>query len=327
MKNSKMLYVLIGIIILLSVVIINFFNLINFGEDEELIYFVSKTSSENSTFWHSVERGVGVAADELGVELIFIGPEKESDLDHQVRLVEEGILLHPTAIILASSDFTYLSEVSRKVIKNDIIFITVDSDVDIADKHSFIATNNFKAAKQLGEEMVRLLDGEGLVGIISHLEGTTSSSSRIEGFREGLKASQQIECIDNIEYSNNDASIAYEKTLLLMKTHPDIKGFFGTNEATLIGIAEAIDDLSLKGKVYIVGFDISAIAASYIEKDVIQSIVVQRPFNMGYLSVMEAYRLSTTSGVPANIDVDIVIINKENLFNEENQKFLIPYLE
>lgn len=326
MKKVSLSHLLIGLISFLSLVIIGLLITLNIGKREDLIYFVSKTSSENSTFWHSVERGVKVAADELGMELVFVGPEREIDLDDQINLLLDGLKLNPRAIILAASDYNALAEASSQIIENNITFVTVDSDVNIEEEHSFIATNNISAAKLLGEKMNEYLEGSGLVGIISHLEGTTSAIDREEGFRQGIKASGDIKIINEIRYSSNDSAIAYNKTKELISKYPDIDGLFGTNEATLIGIAKAIEELK-RDDIIVMGFDISKEAAMYLEKDVIHAIIVQRPFNMGYLSVQEAFNQSKNKTNAKIIDVNVVLVTKENMFEEENQRFIIPFLD
>ncbi len=303
------------------------FGVIQGGRRADTVYFVSKTSSENSTFWHSVERGVNVAADELGLEVVFVGPEREIDLADQIAFVEEGISKEPMAIILAASDYNGLVEVSEKVVEAKITFVTIDSDVNMIEDHSFIATDNIAASKILGETLAEAIGGEGLVGIVSHLEGTTSAFDREEGFLQGIESYEGIQVIEEIPYSNNDAQTAYVKTVDLIEKYPTVKGIFGTNEATLIGIARAVDAMGLKDQVTVVGFDISDAAASYLEKGVIHTIVIQRPFNMGYLSVKEAYDQAVYKKKPEFTNVDVVLVTKENMFDEEIQKFLIPFLE
>jgi ribose transport system substrate-binding protein len=328
MKSNKFPHILIAIIAMLLILLYNMFFLMN-PEDKanEVIYFVSKTNSENNTFWRSVENGAKVAANELGVDLIFVGPERELDLDTQVEFVEEGIRIKPKAIILAASDYNYLTEVAEKVIDNNITFVTVDSDVGIKEPHSFIATNSIEAAKLLGIKAGRLIDGEGKVAIVSHLKGASSAFNREEGFKQGISSFKYITLIDEIEYSNNDVTTAYEKTKSLIKKYPDLKCMFGTNEATLIGMAKAIKELGVKDQITLVGFDISVEAAGYLEEDVIKAIIAQKPFNMGYLSVKEAIELSKNTKEYHEIDVDVVLINKENMFDSQNQRLLIPFLE
>lgn len=327
MKKNNVFYLLMSLVGLLVLVILVLLFKMAFVKEEEVIYFVSKTSSENSTFWHSVERGVQVAADELGVDLVFVGPEREIDLQDQIDLVRQGIDQEPMALILAASDYHALSQVAQEAVAAGIPFLTVDSDVKTTSSHSFIATDNVAAARLLGNELAKQVQEKGLVGIISHLEGATSAMDRERGFKEAIKTYKGMDLVEVIYYSRNDSQIAYEQTIKMIQENPSIKGLFGTNEATLIGIARAVDDLGLAGNIKVVGFDISDTAASYIEKGVICSIIVQRPFNMGYESVMEAYGHAKGKISPRTIAVDVVLVNKINLFDEENQKFIIPFLE
>lgn len=326
MTRHKGLITAIALGMLIVAALLYMFFSLTGEKKSELIYVVSKTSSENSTFWHSVERGVKVAADELGVEVVFVGPEREIDLDHQMSLVEEGIEMNPLAIVLAASDYNALAPVSEKVIEEKIPLIMMDSDVNIGVDHSFIATNSILAGQLIGQRMGSIV-GEGQVAMVSHLEGTTSAIDREEGFRRGIGDFEEIHLIDEVPYSNNDAGIAYDKTRQLVVKYPDIRGIFGTNEATLIGIARAVDELGLRDQISVVGFDISDKAAAYMEKDIIDTIVIQRPFNMGYLSIKEAYNQAKRGKNPEKVDVDIVLVTKDNMFDEEIQKFLIPFLE
>lgn len=61
------------------------------------------------------------------------------------------------------------------------------------------------------------------------------------------------------------------------------------NEITTVGAARAIKELGLKEQVKLVGFDSSTNEIKWIEEGVIQAVVIQKPFNMGYLGVKTAY--------------------------------------
>lgn len=327
MKKNKISFMLMGISGILLIILLSLLININLGEKKDVIYVISKTKSENSTFWHSVERGVNVAADELGVDLVFLGPEREIDFEDQISMVSLGIENDAMAIVLAASDYNILADISENVVDIGIPLITMDSDVNISKDHSFIATNNQEAAFRLGQKLAEDLDGSGLVGIVSHLEGATSAIDREKGFIQGIGLYGDISLIEDIPYSSNDSDIAFLKTVELIEKYPDLKGLFGTNEATLIGISKAVDASGMAGQIHIVGFDISREAARYLEEDVIDAIIVQRPFNMGYLSVREAYRQGRGARDTSFISVDVVMVTKENMFEEETQKFIIPFLE
>ena len=325
-RSSKPLLALIS---LLMLTLLYFTSSIFIDSDEErVIYFISKTSSENDTFWLSMQRGAEISASENNVKLVFVGPEREVDLDHQVELVKTAIDSNPLAIILAASDYSYLAEISEEAIEENITFVTVDSDVDISSEHSFIATDNVAAASVLADELATMIDYKGTVLLVSHLEGTTSAIDRENGFIDGISKYQDINLVSEIPYSNNYRYIALEKTTEQIENNPEITAIFATNEETLIGAAMALDELNLSSQITLVGFDFSKEAAIFLEEGIIKKIVIQKPFNMGYLSVEEAIRLSDGNKKDYQyIDTNVILIDHDNMFDYDNQKLLIPFLE
>ena len=59
----------------------------------------------------------------------------------------------------------------------------------------------------------------------------------------------------------------------------------------------------------------------------IQAIVVQKPFNMGYLAIKTAVQAANGREVEPLIGTGSAIITKENMYSRENQKLLFPFPE
>lgn len=55
-------------------------------------------------FWQSVQKGADQAAEELGVEINFNGPQSESAIDEQVEMLNNAVNKSPDAIALAALD-------------------------------------------------------------------------------------------------------------------------------------------------------------------------------------------------------------------------------
>ena len=53
--------------------------------------------------------------------------------------------------------------------------------------------------------------------------------------------------------SENNSERAYEVAKEVLKTYPEVKGFVGTSSMDTPGIARAIDELGLNGKVFVCG--------------------------------------------------------------------------
>ena len=56
-------------------------------------------------------------------------------------------------------------------------------------------------------------------------------------------------------------------------------------------------------------------------------MVIQKPFNMGYLAVRAARDAAENRSLPPFIDTGSVLITAENLYEPENQKLLFPFVE
>ena len=79
-------------------------------------------------------------------------------------------------------------------------------------------------------------------------------------------------------------------------------------------------DLGLAGKVTMVGFDNSVEQIQLLEEGIFQAIIIQKPFNMGYLGVEQAIRSLTGKKVEKNVDSGCKLITKENLYPFSGQQ-------
>ena len=124
-------------------------------------------------------------------------------------------------------------------------------------------------------------------------------------------------------YSEGKEERAYDITKKLLLERPDLNGIVGLNEPSTVGAGRAIRELGLAGKVKLVGFD-SSVKEVKRSKRVLQSTIVQKPFNIGYLGIKTAISIIEGDKVLRNVYTDSVVINKDNMYTEENQKRSFP---
>lgn len=324
MKKFNVSILLLTTLILVGVIsIFMIFQLDKAPVEKKRIYLIIKTVTENGDFWSNIVNGAELGAVELGVDVIIQGPQRELFVEEQIKIVEDIIKEKPVAIAIAATEYARLGPICDKVIDAGIILVTYDSDALMVNKHSFIATNNQAASQRLAHELATLMSGNGKVAIFSHIEGSFTSQEREEGFLKGLKPFENLEVIGEVNYTDNNADVAYDKAMTIIRKYPDVGALYGTNEATLTGIARAVKELKLENQIHVVGFDMSNAIAQMIEENVIDAAMVQRPFNMGYLAIKEVLEIEAGED-PSVIDTGAVLINKENMFLPENQKLIVP---
>jgi ribose transport system substrate-binding protein len=291
------------------------------------IVVVFKTVDKDADFWKVVRAGVESAARDYGVNIEITGPNHESDTDDQIKIFEEIIERKPSAIIMAACDYNKLVPVAEKIKKAGIKLITLDSGINSSIPVSFIATDSREAGKKAGQTLAKLVEKNTKVVIISYVKGTSTAIEREEGVREGLLTKLSPHNIGDTYFCNGSEQRSYEIIKDLLTRRKDIGGIAGLNEQSSMGAAKAIAELGLAGKVKLVGFDSSINEIKLIEEGVIQATVVQKPFNMGYLSLETAVKLLKRNKIEKNIDTGSKLITKENMYTPESQKLLFPFVE
>ena len=114
-------------------------------------------------------------------------------------------------------------------------------------------------------------------------------------------------------------------TLNLLDTHENLAGIIALNEPASLGVAQAIAETGQKDSIIVVGFDNAPEELEYLEQGVIKAIVIQKPFNMGYLSIKTAYQYLKGESVKSFINTGSLLINTDNMYNKEFQEALFPF--
>ena len=194
-------------------------------------------------------------------------------------------------------------------------------------KSQNMALNSFvtRDGLEMGRAMTSYLPDGGKVAVIQHMLTTTTGIERTRGVLDALGEAGNIEIFGSF-CCDNSPEQAQTITTELLSADPEIRGFVCTNEVCNVGAANALVDLGLGGKVYVVGCDNSQRQIQFLEQNIIQAIVTQRPFNMGYMAVQQAVRVANGEQTDDFVEVSCVLITRENMYTQENQKLLFPVL-
>ena len=293
--------------------------------DEE-IYFVMKGTRTQLEFWDIVRAGVAAAATELGVEPIEVGPEHEHEVERQITILDGVIARRPDGILLVASAFDRVVPSAEAASAMGIPIVTLDSALNSSAPVSFVATDNTAAGRMAGDEIDRLVPPDGRIALVSHVPGVATAIDREAGIRHAL-AERDPRYLLPTRYSQNDPLRAYEIVMTLLSEYPDLAGIVGLNEYSSLGAARALRDAEAYQRVHMVGFDNNREEIALLEKGVIKALVVQKPFNMGYVGLHTLVHAIRGVEVAPVIHTDAVLIRKETIFTEENQRLLFPLIQ
>jgi len=276
-------------------------------------------------YWTTVKMGAQAAAKEFNVKMSFTAPVNEQDIDVQIELAEKAIK-NSDALVLAACDYNALVPVVERAKKAGIPVIIIDSALNSDNIDSFVGTNNIDTGRKLGESLVNKVGDKCSVIIMSFVKGAATANQREIGFREVVSTYPYIEILDTL-YCNSDEAIAEDLAKQAIQSYPQIDAFVCFNDFGTLGTARAIDRLDLAGNIKIIGFEGTQAQVTYMEKDVIQSLVVQNPFSIGYLGVKYAFDRINNKLVPKNFDTGSTVIDINNMYLPENQKLVFPFTD
>jgi ribose transport system substrate-binding protein len=114
------------------------------------------------------------------------------------------------------------------------------------------------------------------------------------------------------------------KTEDMLTANPDLAGIFAANEPGAIGAAQVLRTRGKAGAVKLVAFDAGAPEIKGLEEGTIQALVVQNPFQMGYLGVQTAVKAKRGETVDKRIDTGVTVVTKENMNEPAVQQLLYP---
>ena len=285
-------------------------------------------------FWKSIHAGSNKAAQELTaqgteVEVIWKGPLREDDREQQIQVVEGFTTQGVNGIVLAPLDDRALVRPVEDAKRASVPTVIIDSGLQTAAIVSFVATDNRKGGSLAADRMGQLLNGKGKVLVLRYAEGSASTTEREEGFLTEIKAKfPGIELVSTDQYAGATRDTAKRASEnLLNRFGDDVQGIFTPNESSTAGMLLALQDIKKAGKVSFVGFDSSQAFIDAMNKGELHGIVVQNPFNMGYLGVKTMVDQLLGKTVEKKIDTGVMLVTKDNMESPEVKTLLHPPLD
>jgi len=198
-------------------------------------------------FWQAVKAGAEKAAKDYNVDITFEGPETEAMVDKQVEMVQAALDKKPKAMCLAALDTKALVPLLEKAKAANIPVVGFDSGVDSDIPVTTAATDNIAAAGMAADKMAELIGNKGEVAVIVHDQTSRTGIDRRDGFVNEMKSKHPDVTIVDIQYGAGDQLKSTDIAKAIIQAHPNLKGFFGANEGSIIGVINAVTELK-KGR-------------------------------------------------------------------------------
>ncbi len=287
----------------------------SFSLAADKIYIPLISKGFQHQFWQAVKAGADKAAAEFNVEITFEGPDSEAMVDRQIDMLAAALAKKPAAIGFAALDSQAAIPLLRQAQKAGIPVIAFDSGVDSDIPLATAATDNAAAAGLAAVEMAEKIGSSGKVAVVAHDQTSRTGIDRRDGFLNQMKEYPDIEVV-TVQYGGGDQLKSTDLTKAILTANPEIKGIFGTNEGSAIGVANGVREMGVKD-VVIIGYDSGRAQTDAVRSGLMAGAITQNPVGIGYETVKAAYMASQGKQVPVNIDTGFYYYDASNIDDAE----------
>ena len=279
----------------------------------QAIYIPVISKGFQHQFWQAVKLGAEKAGRDYKVVVTFEGPETEAMVDKQMDMLQTDLGKNPSAIVFAALDSKAAIPLLQQAKARKIPIIAFDSGVDSDIPVTTCATDNIAAAALAADKMAELIGGSGKVGLIVHDQTSRTGIDRGTGFVNRIKAKYPNIKIIGPQYGGGDQLKSTDLAKAMIQSNPDIKGFFGANEGSIIGVLNAVKELGLVGKIVVIGYDSGKQQIDAIRSGAEAGAITQDPIGIGYKAVEAAVKAIKGQAVSKSIDTGFHWYDKSNI--------------
>lgn len=262
-------------------------------------------------FWQAVKTGADKAGQEMGVRVSFDGPDNETQVDKQIDMLAAALANKPAAIGIAALDSQAVIPLLKKAQADGIPVIAFDSGVESDIPLATASTDNKAAAALAADKLGEMIGGKGKVAVVAHNQTSLTGIDRRDGFLDQMKSKYPEVEVVAVEYGDGDHLKSTEITKAILAANADIKGIFGTNEGSAVGVLNGVREMG--AKVVVVGFDSGKAQKDAIREGVMAGAITQNPVGIGYETVKAAVAASKGETLPKTIDTGFYWYDKTNI--------------
>lgn len=291
------------------------------GDGDYTIAIVPKDAT--NPWFVRMEEGVKQYASDTGMEVYQKGPA-ETDATMQAQVIQDLIAQGVDAIGVVPVDPGALETVLKQALDAGIVVVTHEGASQENTMYDIEAFNNSDYG---GFIMDNLADAMGAEGIYTTMVGHVTNASHNEWADGAVERA-------NSEYPNmtllaaeprvesqDDGEVAYQSAKEVLKKYPEVKGIVGTSSFDAPGVARAIEELGLTGKVFVTGTGMPAANKSILDKGLVKSLTLWDPADAGYALAALATKILNGEEISNGLDLGVKGY-EDMLFAEGSEKVL-----
>lgn len=271
-------------------------------------YEIVVVPKDSSNPWFvRMDTGVTEYAEEKGLNAYQKGTD-EIDATKQAQLVGDLIAQGVDAICVVPVDPASLEPVLKQARDAGIVVIAhegaslenVDYDIEAFSNTGYGAFIMDNLAESMGEEGVYTT----MVADVTNASHNEWADAGVAHAEEAYPNMTLLEAEPRVE-SHDNGDTAYNVAKELLKKYPDLKGIMGTSSYDAPGVARAIEELGLTGKVFTSGTGMPADNAELLKSGAVKSLTLWDPAGAGKAMISLALKVLNGEEIGDTVDLGV----------------------
>lgn len=319
--SGKKIRFMIWILVLFAAILWTSYSMVDTGNTTETYAVSVIVNDSNHDRWISLRQGLEQAAEDYHIALNYVSTGKFDYVGEQLALIDRELNNGAKGVIV---QVVGTNGVRELLAREPVILL--ESDIEPEDVFAYAGPDNRGMGKALAAAAVGAEEEKQIkeIGILCGNQQQLAMQQRLQGFQEGVEANgvEIVWMIDDTKMKNKGIAKQFASSQA-----PDAIVALGNGETE-----QMVDYLLSQGReesgCLLYGIGCSEKAVYYLDKGLIDTLVVPNEFNMGYQG-MEAManRLLYHTSEPARFITDYLVVDRGSLYDEENQKVLFPLVQ
>lgn len=294
-------------------------------EKGKKIYNISViTRGKNSESSMIMRQGIDQAASEMDVNVRFTTLSEDNSTAEQKALIDREIKNKTDAIVIVPADYEKMAEPIENAMKK-VPVIMIESTIKSDKALTSISCDNYILGVNLADEVVRNGNVNSNIVIVKNNLECSNIKERYDGFMSVMNTTNN-NCTF-WQFSEHNQSIYRSETKKLLEDN-NVDAIITFDSDELEGVSQAKKEFeSINNKMadlQIYGAGSTSKIISFLEDKTTNATAIENEFNIGYLGIKTA--VDKLNGKKVNTDIiSSTVINKDNMYSEQNQRLLFPF--
>ncbi|MBB5753447.1 substrate-binding domain-containing protein [Prosthecomicrobium pneumaticum] len=286
------------------------------AQGKDIVYL---TPGLDLPFWRYLSKGVEAAATAKGFG--YQALDSRNSPETQLRNAQDSIARGVAGIVISPTDSSTAPSVLQLAERAGIPVVVADIGTNSGTYASFIISDNYRGAHDVGVALAAALKAKGWeggsVGIVAISQARKNGQARTKGFLDGLKEGGFTGKEAGLQQMQSyTADETFKFTQDMLTANPDMRGLFVQTDQPAIGALRAIKAARRDGEVLVAAFDGIPDFVDLLKSGELVVSGMQQPYLMGVRSgeaMLEAIDGKTPE---KEITVPILAVTSSNIEQE-----------